>query len=346
MSSVVTNSGAGVLAFRSTVVVDAAQIASKINLFGSATTGVSAGNFGVVPSGTHTLSIKKTAGTDGTGAIASLVISDVNDGSVAKAIAVDFAGLTYCSLNSFQTAAGLKVMLPGSADSLMLYRDASIGLFQIESSAAATWDISVNSHSTSAPAPEAASAGFLFRALETVDPNGAAPLTWSSAAPVRPLDILLKGNQDATLVVDGTNAVELHTDGTDSTLKGFNLKVGYYRIEWRVAGFGVDKFQSWLQVESGTVAVDQSGVAGNSYIVGTPAYSASTSSSALAYSVGSAVIQVTSAAFVTLKALAASSNPIQGRGNLNNSLSVLSAPLATPVQKDILSEVTIQVLSA
>ena len=341
-SAISTGRAANVLGVVSTVTV-LGSAGEKIPLFGP-----TEASGGIIPKGVHTVTIAFGAAPDTITAQGSLVIADVNEGGTAadwKSRVVDFAGLPYCSLNAFTSTSGVKFLLAGHAttSNVQLYREGLMTTdpkFSFSSTSPGTYVISINSQ-TSENINLGVSSAHFYRSLELAPATGTFPSSWSSSAPARPLTMLTRGTDDITSSLSGDVIL---------TSGGLSLAPGHYLLNWRMAGFGVDKFQSYVKVDSGTIIPSGSPdaavlIAGKPALLGTPAFSAATSSSALCYSMGSVVIRVTVTALLQLEGVCATTNPVQGRGNLNNdhNPAITAGPA---IAKDILSEVRIQVLSA
>jgi hypothetical protein len=342
---------------------------------------------GDIPAGVSTISIAVTDPINGAGAtaaawngdLATLVIADTADGGAAQASVIDFAGLNYCSMNTFQGAAPASTSfllfsslgMDGQNQYMRLFRvangewafDASVG------GAGVIFDITINVQGR-VMIPSQISAANFYRVIETLmvsDPNNAGTVAepmpaWTATAPARLFNRVIRGNgvplsAEAQAVL-GPNAVTTTASGRITLAAG-----NTYNIKWRVPGFGVDKFQSYLEVVDGTAAIAyQDDLAdGDLVVLGSPAFSASTSSSAIAYSFGEATLSVgAGGATILIAAVPQTPNPVQGRGNLNNQNSAPVLPsgaaaaglandvasLFTAVRRDVLSEIDIQAMSA
>jgi hypothetical protein len=329
-------------------------------LFGQTYFDTSAVSLTPVQQGTHVVTVMCGDATTG-------ILTDVTesftfsfddlvamDGTAACGMK-DFTGASYCSLNAF--GATQPVYLSSSRTNTMFAFTRgtwpnsmlTVSLVNFASGPPTTWTVTMQSTSFVATAPTVIpSAGNLVRIGEDVTNMAQGAGTWPGKVRIdRALTTLVQG--DASVY---TSPFAQLQPGYNN---GFSLKPGTYCIKWKVPGYGVDSFVSFLRRVPVTGAsfagvitpASQPATMSPGIYLGDVAYSPSAASSSLAHSCGRVIVTIDSTgassdrgAVFALSAIAETTAVVNGQGLvLSDNLFQASG---FNVKQDRLSQITIE----
>jgi hypothetical protein len=334
---------------------------------------------------------------------ASLTLVDVEKQGVQQTIVKDWTGFSYVSTNPITDTQPLVFALASQNGTTSYF---SLNRYSTAATVAGTvapnvFSIALTTASYTGPPvytcslvtwndlgvpPSGGNNGLLYYMFEGVNTSASAPGggDWvANAETPRHLNFVAKGagtiatssnaSDPVVLTTLPANTFSLFTSAQTSapytsTIGGFTLTAGVYRIRWRVTGYGVASFITYLRAAVSPAAPNNwtltptsspLGASPNVYM-GSPGYSSSTSTSSNVQSTGDVTLTVTcgtgnAPALFALLGICTSTNYVNGKGlgvtwssggstmtTINNTAAVYANQ---SVSTERFSEVWVQILS-